>query len=89
MDNLEAELKQLIVTALKIEDLAPDDIDRDELLFGSEGLGLDSIDALELGVAIRKTYGITIGTISDEVREHFSTVAKLAVMIRTSRREAA
>jgi len=75
-------LKELIVSALKLEDLSPDDIGDDEALFGEPGLGLDSIDALELGVAIRKTYGIRIETVSDEVRRHFSTVAALAAFIR-------
>ena len=89
MDNLEAELKRLIVTCLKLEDLSPDDIGRDEQLFGTGGLGLDSIDALELGVAIRKTYGLTIGAVSEEVRQHFATVASLAAFIHSSTRAAA
>jgi acyl carrier protein len=82
MDDLENELKRLIVSALKLEDLAPDDIGSDEALFGDAGLGLDSIDALELGVAIRKTYGMKIETVSDEVRAHFATVRALAAFIR-------
>jgi acyl carrier protein len=82
MDDLESELKRLIVSALKLEDLAPEDIASDEALFGDAGLGLDSIDALELGVAIRKTYGIKIETVSDEVRAHFATVRTLAAFIR-------
>jgi acyl carrier protein len=82
MDDLENELKRLIVSALKLEDLASDQIGSDEALFGDAGLGLDSIDALELGVAIRKTYGIKIETVSDEVRAHFATVRALAAFIR-------
>ena len=78
---MELELKQLIVSALKLEDLSPDAIDSDEPLFGDSGLGLDSIDALELGVAIRKTYGIRIETVSDEVRRHFASVRALAAFI--------
>jgi acyl carrier protein len=70
------------VSSLKLEDLTPDDIGSDEALFGDTGLGLDSIDALELGVAIRKTYNITIETVSDEVKHHFSTVNTLAAFIR-------
>lgn len=82
MDQLERDLKQLIVSALQLEDLSPDDINADEPLFGDAGLGLDSIDALELGVAIRKTYGIKIETVSDEVRRHFGSIRNLAAFIR-------
>jgi len=79
---LELDLKQLIVSALKLEDLSPDDIGDDEPLFGESGLGLDSIDALELGVAIRKTYNIKIETVSDEIRGHFASIRSLAAFIR-------
>jgi acyl carrier protein len=75
-------LKRLIVSALKLEDLSPDDIASDEALFGDSGLGLDSIDALELGVAIRRAYGIKIETVSEEVRRHFANVRNLAAFIR-------
>ena len=81
MDELEAELKHLIVDALKLEDLTPDAIDSDEPLF-VEGLGLDSIDALELGVALRKRYGIRIESVTDEVKAHFANVRSLARFIR-------
>lgn len=82
MDNLEQEIKTLIVTALQLEDLSPDDIGSEEPLFGDAGLALDSIDALELGVAIRKTYGIKIEAVTDEVRDHFANVRNLAAFIR-------
>ena len=82
MDDLEQQLKDLIVRALKLEDLLPADIDSDEALFGDDGLGLDSIDALELGVAIRKTFDLKIETVTDDVRQHFATVRSLAVFIR-------
>jgi acyl carrier protein len=81
MDDLEAELKQLIVDALKLEDLEPESIVSDEPLF-VEGLGLDSIDALELGVALRKRYGIRIESVTDEVKAHFANVRSLARFIR-------
>lgn len=68
---------------MKIEDLSPEDIVSDEPLFGDAGLGLDSIDALELGVAIRKTYGIKIETVSEEVRRHFANIRNLAQFIRS------
>lgn len=67
---------------LKLEDLLPEDIESEEPLFGDSGLGLDSIDALELGVAIRKTYDIKIDTVTDEVRVHFANVRNLAAFIR-------
>ena len=57
--SLENELKQLIIDALNLEDVTVDDIEREEPLF-DEGLGLDSIDALELGLAIRKRYSVRI-----------------------------
>jgi acyl carrier protein len=82
MDSLELKITQLIVDALKLEDLSPEDIGLDEALFGDTGLGLDSIDALELGVAIRKTFGIKIDTVTDEVRTHFASVRNLAAFIR-------
>lgn len=81
MDSLDSDLKRLIVSALKLEDISPEDIDSDEPLFGTSGLGLDSIDALELGVALRKTYGIRIETVSDEIRGHFASVRALATFI--------
>ena len=80
MSDTEFDLKKLIVTALKLEDIQPEDIKSDEPLFGS-GLGLDSIDALELGVAIRQSYGIKIETVSEEVKAHFSNVRSLAKFI--------
>lgn len=75
-------MKTLIIEALKLEDIAPDDIDPQEPLFGDAGLGLDSIDALELGVAIRKTFGIKIESVSEDVREHFASIRNLAAFIR-------
>lgn len=81
MNDLETELKQLIVDALKLEDLDPASILSDEPLF-VEGLGLDSIDALELGVALRKRYGIRIESVTDEVKAHFANVRSLARFIR-------
>jgi acyl carrier protein len=84
MPDDELELKELIVTALHLEELAPGDIASDEALFG-EGLGLDSIDALELGVAIRQHYGIRIEAVTDEVRAHFATVRSLARFIASQR----
>jgi acyl carrier protein len=77
MPNFESELKELIVSALNLEDIAPEDIDSDEPLF-VEGLGLDSIDGLELGVAIRKRYKVKVTGSKQEVRAIFETVRTLA-----------
>ncbi len=77
MPDLERELKELIVSALDLEDIAPEDIETDEPLF-VEGLGLDSIDGLELGVAIRKKYKIKVQGSKEEIRAIFETVGTLA-----------
>ena len=83
MDSLETEIKQLIINALDLEDIAPADIDTTAPLFG-EGLGLDSIDALELGVAIKKQYGITFSAEDKENRKHFASVEALAAFVRAN-----
>ena len=59
METLHNELKQLIIDALNLEDMSIDEIETEAPLFG-DGLGLDSIDALELGLAIKKKYNIVI-----------------------------
>ena len=84
MSETELSVKILIVEVLKLEDIAPEEIGSDEPLFGA-GLGLDSIDALELGVAIRKRYGIKFETVNDEVKAHFANVRSLARFIDSQR----
>lgn len=86
MEELELQVKTLIVDALKLEDIKPDEIDSEEPLFG-EGLGLDSIDALELGVALRKAFGIKIDSVTDEVKQHFANVRSLARFIQSQSAE--
>jgi acyl carrier protein len=81
---LEQEVKQLIIEVLQLEDVAIDDIDSDAPLF-VEGLGLDSIDALELGVALQKRYGISLSADSEDTRRHFASVRALASLIETHR----
>jgi acyl carrier protein len=83
---LEQEVKQLIVDVLLLEDVTPADIDSDAPLF-IEGLGLDSIDALEIGVALQKRYGITLPAESQETRRHFASVRALASLIETNRKK--
>ena len=84
MDNLIEELKQLIITSLDLEDLKPADIDPQAPLFG-DGLGLDSIDALELGVVIQKKYRVKLDANSADTRQHFHSVENLAKLIRSQR----
>ena len=60
MEELILQLKQQIIEALNLEDITPEDIENDAPLFGEDGLGLDSIDALELIVLIEKNYGIKL-----------------------------
>ncbi|KMV29747.1 phosphopantetheine-binding protein [Photobacterium swingsii] len=84
MEQLQTELKALIIEALNLEDIAVDDIETDAPLFG-EGLGLDSIDALELGLAIKKKYNIVIDADDTKTREHFASVANLANYIAANK----
>ena len=81
--KLEEELKAFIVSTLALEDIEPSDIQSEQILFG-EGLGLDSIDALELAVAIQKKYDVKISGDSAETREHFTSVETLASFIRSN-----
>ena len=83
-NSLEQDIKALIVTTMSLEDVAADDIDTDAPLF-NEGLGLDSIDALELGLALQKRYGVTLAADSEETRRHFASVRSLAAFVAASR----
>lgn len=85
MKNLEAELKRLIIDTFELEGIRPTDIDSNAALFG-DGLGLDSIDALELGMALKKKYNIHIDNDSPNLIEHFASVKNLAGFI-TSQQE--
>ena len=84
MNSLEEEIKVLIIESLELEDITPDDIVNDEALFG-EGLGLDSIDALELGLALKKHFNITLTSNKEENKKHFYSVKTLADFIRESK----
>lgn len=84
LQALEQEIKELIVTALSLEDLKPQDIETEAPLF-VEGLGLDSIDALELGLALQKRYGVSLSANAEESRRHFRSVATLAQFVAASR----
>lgn len=80
MSDLQTEIKHLIIEALGLEDMAAEDIAADLTLFG-EGLGLDSVDALELGLAIQKRFGIKIDAEAKDTRKHFANVASLAAFV--------
>ncbi len=80
MEVLHNEIKQLIIDALNLEDMTIDEIEAEAPLFG-DGLGLDSIDALELGLAIKKKYNIVIDADDSNTRQHFASVANLATYI--------
>lgn len=80
MENLEAELKQLIIDTLELDGIGPPDINSEDALFGA-GLGLDSIDALELGLALKKKYHVHIDADSTELINHFASVKNLACFV--------
>jgi acyl carrier protein len=77
--TLENEIKQLIIVSLELEDISASDIDSQEPLF-VEGLGLDSIDALELGMALKKKYNLTLTGEGDN-KQHFYSVKTLAAFV--------
>ncbi|HEY1774086.1 MAG TPA: phosphopantetheine-binding protein [Gammaproteobacteria bacterium] len=85
MNNLIEELKQLIIDSLDLEDVKPADIDAKAPLFGNGGLGLDSIDALELGVAVQKRYQVKLDANSADTRQHFHSVESLAAFVSSQR----
>jgi acyl carrier protein len=74
------DIKKLIVEVLDLEDLRPEDLGDDDELFGG-GLGLDSIDALELGVALRKRYQVRIEADDPDVKRYFRNVSGLVDLV--------
>jgi len=84
LEPLETELKTLIINSLGMEDMSSEDIDTQAPLFG-EGLGLDSVDALELGLVLQKHFGIKIDPDKHDMREHFQSVATLARFVSQNR----
>jgi acyl carrier protein len=83
---LEQEVKEMIIDVLQLEDIESADIDSAAPLF-VDGLGLDSIDALELGVALQKRYGITLSADAEDTRQHFASVNALVNLIETQRKK--
>jgi len=85
-NNLQRKIKEVIISSLDLEGTTPDDIKDDEMLFG-EGLGLDSIDALELGIAIKKKFGISFRSDAAENKKYFQSVNTLAAYITEKQKE--
>jgi len=88
MEKIDDEVKRLIIEILQLENVAPGDIDAQAPLFG-EGLGLDSVDALEIAVAMRRRYGIKLSPNSQETRKYFASVRTLAELLSTHRQRSA
>lgn len=86
-DQLEDRIKKIIVDTLALEDVAPESIDTNAPLFG-EGLGLDSIDALELALAFHQQFGVRTEENDEHNREYYYSVASLADFIRRKQAEA-
>lgn len=84
MSDLDHQIKQLIITTLDLEDIAVEDIDSEEALF-VEGLGLDSIDALELGLALQREFGIKMDADSQETKKYFANVNSLVKLVESHR----
>lgn len=84
VDTIELDLKNLIVEALALEDIEPDEIETDAPLF-VEGLGLDSIDALELAVVLEESYGVKIDDDPERNQVIFASVRNLAEFVRQNR----
>jgi acyl carrier protein len=80
MDNLKYQIKELIISALELEDIKPENISDSDPIFGG-GLGLDSIDALELGIALKKKFGVKFSAENADNKKHFASVDALAAYI--------
>jgi len=86
MDELVKQLKEQIIDVLNLEEMTPDDIDDQASLFGEDGIGLDSIDALELIVLLEKEYGIRLANPS-EGKAIFKNVATIANYVSKNRKK--
>lgn len=81
-NELSQRIKKLIIDSLGLEDISIEDIEDTTPLFGDDGLGLDSVDALELGLALQKTFTFQMDGDNSELREHFHSVQTLADFIQ-------
>lgn len=86
MDNLVNEVKTMIIQCLNLTDLKADEIDENAPLFSDDGLGLDSVDALELGLNLQKKYGIVLDSKTQNLKEIFYSVVSLANYIKEHRK---
>lgn len=84
MEQLMQELKEALIESLNLEDITPEEIENDAPLFGDEGLGLDSIDALEIILVLERNYGIRIANPA-EGKSIFYSVRTLAEFITANR----
>lgn len=84
MEELIKELKDEIIEALNLEEMTPEDIDENAPLFGPAGLGLDSIDVLELIVLMERKYGIKLANPA-EGKEIFKSIATMAAYVKDHR----
>jgi acyl carrier protein len=80
LNDLKQQIKELIIDTLELEDIAPEDINNAEPIFGS-GLGLDSIDALELGIALKNRFGVKFSSDAEDMKKHFASIDTLAAYI--------
>ena len=79
------ELKVFIIETMNLEDITPEDIGDDTPLFADDGLGLDSIDALELVLGLKKKYGIALEANDEKTRQNLRSIASLAMLIEANR----
>ncbi len=84
--GLNSEIKDLIIKTLELDEITPEDIVDDEPLF-IDGLGLDSIDALELGMALKKQYNIVMDSNKEKNKQYFASVNTLAEFVRNNRND--
>jgi len=80
--EVKEDLKKLIIETLALEEITPEDIKDEEPLFG-EGLGLDSIDALELGMALKRKYNIVLGSNKEENKKYFYSINALSEFVES------
>ena len=80
--ELEEKIKKIIIDSLEFEDITIEDIADDEPLF-NDGLGLDSIDALELGMALKKEFNLNLSSDKEENKKYFYSVKTIADFVRT------
>lgn len=81
MTELENQLRDMMISVLNLEDVSADDIGVEDDLFSEDGLALDSIDALELGVAIQKRYGVKLDGDEENLANHFQNLRALAALV--------